>query len=100
MSHSSYTASERRGLLAIAFISLLLIGGGLGVTMCTERNTVIKEAPRVESYPEMIDSIALQKTLDKKKNKGLKKMKKSVDTSSKSRSKKTYRKRSPLDEPV
>lgn len=98
MSRTSYTASERRGILAIAVIALLIIGFGTIFSFCNNRLEAENEELKVIEHPEMIDSIAVKhkkdnslKTRSKKKNKA---------GSNKTKTKKTYRQRSPLDEPV
>lgn len=99
MSHSSYTASERRGVLAIALVALLLIGVGAGVSMWNgSRET--EEMPAVVEHAEMIDSVAIKeeaenKSAGKKTETSVKKSK-----TGKTKTPKTYRRRNPLDEPV
>lgn len=97
MSHSSFTASERRGILAIAFISLLLIAVGLFFSWCG-RSRYVNDEPVIIDHSEMIDSAYLQeaeKTSTRKKSK----IRKSGETNRK-KTPKSYRRRSPLDEPV
>ena len=103
MSRSSYTASERRGILAVAIVTLLIIAIGLGVSVWQEKADAESDIPTVKEYPELIDSVAVKKRKEEKvnssknKNKGRKKSKTSAN---KTKTKKTYRQRSPLDEPV
>lgn len=101
MSHSSYTASERRGILAIAIISLLFIVAGMTLSLCGRDISKGEEGPLVVEHPEMIDSAALLQIKEKPKRNG-DKSRKTTNKSpkSKSKEKKIYRKRSPLDEPV
>lgn len=98
MSHSAYTASERRGMIIIAFLALLIIGGGM--LMGLSGNSFGKEesVPIVEELPEMVDSISLNESKEKSSNKSLKKTKPSKD--SKIKTKKNFKKRSPRDERV
>ena len=97
MSHSSYTASERRGLIVIAIIVLVLVGFGVAISILGRGHNEAREIPVVVEHPELKDSSSVKvdngKTLSKKsKNK--------KTSTNKSKSKKSYRKRSPLDEPV
>lgn len=96
MSRASYTASERRGVLAIAIIALFLIGFGVCFSLCGRSVEAEIEMPAVEVHHEMIDSAALLKSKEKKTSKKTKKK----SSSSKSKNSKSYRHRSPLDEPV
>ena len=97
MSHSSYSASERRGILVIAILAFVLIGAGITLSLCS-RNSDIKEIPVVIQHPELVDSTSLNTKNEKSSKRKDTKVKKT--TSRKTKSKKTYRKRSPLDEPV
>lgn len=100
MSRSSYTASERRGIIAIGIITLLIIAAGLGFGLYNESNSSETKSPVVVERLEMIDSTRLEferQDLPKKNKKGIKTNKKS---SSGSKVKKNIRKRNPLDEPV
>ena len=95
MNRSSYTASERRGVLAIAIAALLIIVFGLLFSWCSGKVDAQKESLEVVEYPEIVDSLSVK---DKEKSKT--KSKKKTKSSGKSKTKKTYRQRSPLDEPV
>ena len=98
MSHSSYTASERRGILAIATIALALIGGGAALSLCSRERAEAEELPVVIEHPELIDSLAVK---EKEEKSGKKKREKATKGSkSTKKEKKVYRRRSPLDEPV
>lgn len=98
MNRSSYTASERRGILAIALVSLLIIGCGAIFSLCGRGGNSGENIIMVEEHPELVDSTAVKKKQQKDSKK--KSKKKSKSSSSKSKTNKTYRKRSPLDEPV
>lgn len=92
MARNPYSASERRGILAVGVVSLLIISLAMIFSLCrrdSKTDIIVKE------YPELIDSSAFNAT---KNDPGKKKRIKSSKT--KSAKKKTYRKRSPLDEPV
>ena len=94
MSHSSYTTSERRGIIIIALVSLLLIAGGV-ILSFTEADKADAEVwPEIVEHPEIIDSTALESKQKKVSGKVKKNSKKKATT------KKNYRRRSPLDEPV
>ena len=98
MSHSSYTASERRGILAIALLALLLIGGGAGFSLCTRETADAEELPTVVEHTELIDTTAVNAKSDKADRRSQDKKTKSKKL--KSKKEKVYRRRSPLDEPV
>ena len=101
----SYTASERRGIIALAFISLLIIGAGIGVTYFNGKNKTFQE-PVVTIIQEMADTITMndfgtksekgpsRKSVNTNKRDG------SANTNKNSKEKKTYRRRNPIDEPV
>ena len=104
MSYSSYTASERRGIIAIALLSLLLIGSGIWLARCERADAAVNETeveiPIVEEHLEFIDTTSIEASKkelkDSKDGKGRKKSKKK----SSSKPKQEPRKRSPLDETV
>ena len=100
MSHTSYTASERRGLLAIALIALVIIACGVGMSFCDRQNATGK--PEVINHPEMVDTLDMKSGVGKNygagKDNGKTGKRKAKKSSSKE--KKKYRKRSPNDEPV
>lgn len=95
MGKNPYTSSERRGIIAVALVALLILGGGI-ILSVTGGQTALEEESVIE-YPEMVDSVALHQANDrssqKKSKTKSKRIKKPIE-------KKTYRKRSPLDEPV
>lgn len=99
MSHSSYTASERRGIILIAVVSLILVGVGFGFTLCDRHPSRDEAYPIVEQHDELIDSTAAPASKKEKDSKKSKK-RKARESSAKPSSKKTYRRRSPRDEPV
>ena len=93
MSRSSYTASERRGVLAIGIIALIIIAAGIGYALYDSPAKEKKDVPVMIEHPEFIDSTRIEiekQEVPKKRGK----------KSSKKREKKPIRKRSPLDEPV
>ena len=94
MSHSSYTASERRGIILIAIVSLLILCAGVILSVCG-RQTNLEEGEVIE-LPQMIDSVRIKETETIMKKKDGRK----ASRSNKTKSEKTYRRRSPLDEPV
>lgn len=101
MSHSSYTASERRGVLAIAIIALLIIAVGVGMSLINQNKAEAEVLPQVIEHPEMIDTTAV--VWKERKSKLIKS--KSVGSSEKPSKKKldkkkAYRRRNPLEEPV
>lgn len=97
-SRNSYTSSERRGILAIALVSLLLIGTGLGFTLCERKLKPADDYPIVTTMPEMVDST---KVIEMDQTKGKKKKGKRIDKSKPvKKTPKVFPKRSPLDEPV
>lgn len=97
MSHSSYTASERRGVLAIALLSILIIAGGFLFSHCNRGVSSGNNDPVVIESKSFVDSVAI----DRAKGKENSKNKKTRTGSSQSKkTQKTFRKRSPLDEPV
>ena len=99
MSNKSYTASERRGVIAIAFLALLITALGLGLSLCGRRSQ--NQAPEVSEMTEIVDSASIINGREKnsKKAKIVKGRGKS-HKSKKSKNPKTYRRRSPLDEPI
>ena len=100
MSHKAYTASERRGVFAIAVLALLLVGAGLIFSHCEGMKSA--SATSVDNAAEIEVSAVPDSLLDTeattKKNK--KKQKNSGSKTKKEKSTKSYRQRSPLDEPV
>ena len=100
MSRSSYTASERRGIIVIGIIILIIIAAGVGFAFYDIGNQANQEIPEVVEHPEMVDSARLYQQQVDKSSKSKKEKKSSSKKSSKKKDKKTIRKRSPLDEPV
>lgn len=99
MSRNSYTASERRGVLAIAILALLIIAGGVGLAFYNNsRGNNGKTGPVVVEHPEFIDSTRLEfepLAVPEKNKKGHK-----SPSSKPGKQKIVPRRRSPLDEPV
>ena len=103
MNQRNYTASERRGIIAIAILSLLIIAGGVGFSFF--KNPDSETTTEINEITELLDSLATENAIKeksgKKKNKKESGAKSKKKTSSKKKStKNTYRERSPLDEPV
>ena len=96
MSYSSFTASERRGIILIAIITLLIIASGIVLGLCGRNKNIVEDIPVVVEHSQMVDSVKNGKPDEK----GIKNKKKKSTSSSKNKSKKEYRRRSPHDEPV
>lgn len=99
MSHSSYTASERRGVLAIALLSILIIAGGFLFSHCNRGVSSGNNDPVVIESKSFVDSVAIERAKGKENSKNKNKKTRTGSSQSK-KTKKTFRKRSPLDEPV
>lgn len=97
MSRSNYTASERRGILAIALVSLLFIGVGIGVSFWGGNEDESYPEPVVVNHPEMVDTVELR---NQKAKSSIKDKAKSKSSTGNKKRPKTYRRRSPHDEPV
>ena len=98
MSHSTFTASERRGILAVALVALLIIIAGLLIPLISNP----RELPEIkmEEMTELVDSASMSgKELPVKRKSGKIEKKKKSKTANPKKTK-TMRKRSPLDEPV
>lgn len=93
MTHSSFTASERRGILVLAIIALLFIGGGTAITLCGRDSANVREIPVVVEHPEYIDT-TFSNTEEKAPSK------KKVRKQKAAKVKKTYRRRNPVEETV
>lgn len=110
MASHPFTASERRGILIIAIISLLITGAGILVSRChrqeplMEKNDVEVLINASNSYSTPADSLARVRrdSLRQARRDSLKKARRdSVRMSRKAkRDPKTYRRRSPIDEPA
>lgn len=100
MGKNPLTSSERRGIIAVAALALFITGGGLILNRC--------QRPEPVATPEEIevlldgDSLNSRVVDDSMKKKRSRRKKEGVDSlgSEKRKSKKIYRRRSPLDEPV
>lgn len=99
MSRSSFTASERRGVLAIALVALAIIGAGLGISFCKRSQGNTNIYPIVTEHRELVDSTTIIMEKGKEKVKKPKEIKSKKNNNS-NKGKKYYRRRSPLDEPV
>lgn len=118
MAKNSYTSSERRGIIAIAALAILITVAGLGLSLCDRNNDDVATTPSVYPMEAMADTIVFS---DLKSNKKTRENSKKKITSSreslnstkegshsrkkspkhkKEKQKKTYRQRSPLDEPI
>ena len=100
MSHSSYTASERRGILVIAILSLLIIACGIGVSWINQNKAENEVAPQVFEHAEMVDTTVVKVQGKNKEVFKQKAVKSSEKENKKTLNKKVYRRRNPLDEPV
>ncbi|MDE6754429.1 MAG: hypothetical protein K2J82_07440 [Muribaculaceae bacterium] len=108
MAKKSYSASERRGILVVAALALLITSSGFIISRCTQPDATEKlpqdkiqtivSLDSVRNQKSGIDNKELNPTDSTKKNAKRGKRKKSGSRHSKDR--KTYRKRSPLDEPI
>ena len=99
MSHSSYTASERRGVLAIALLSILIIAGGFLFSHCNRGISSGNNDPVVIESKSFVDSVEIERAKGKENSKNKNKKTRTGSSQSK-KTQKTLRKRSPLDEPV
>lgn len=103
MAKNPVTASERRGILVVAALALLIIGTAFLTNRC-DRSSLPTPPPEVKTVtlPDTLSPDSLQ-TAGKKIRKGGKNHTDSLRRKKKGRkgkAKKTYRTRSPLDEPV
>lgn len=94
MANKSFTASERRGILIIAILALIITGAGL--LLHNGGKEEIRDSIEIQEMVNSIDTTNYQK---KNLEKSKKKRKKS-SKGNKDKSKKTYRRRSPVDETV
>ena len=83
--------------MAIAILALLLIGGGVTISLCGRQQEMSEEIPVVTEHTEMIDSAAVK---TKKEAKEKKTKKTSGKSGASKKTPKTYKQRSHLDEPV
>lgn len=116
MSRHPLTSSERRGILLVAILSLLITGAGLCVSYCDRRQTVTSpEEPEILYAPGSRSGVSngLDRANDSagggkargdsarddlaggRKSKRVKKQRKDYK-----KQRKVYRQRSPIDEPV
>lgn len=94
MSRNPYTASERRGIILVALLALSIIASGIVLSLCGRPRMEEREIPVIVEHPEMIDTVH-DATGDTNIT-----SKRSKEREKKESKKKTYRRRSPLDEPV
>ena len=95
MSYKSYSASERRGILVIAIIALLITG--FGIWLSFRNNGLRNDDPEVREMKEWIDTIHYESSKSSVRQNTKSKKEPKIK---KSKQQKEYRKRSPLDEPV
>lgn len=95
------TASERRGIIVVAALALLITGSGWVVSMC-QRNMPDEEMPEVEVLVSGDSVIDVAGGVDGKSEKTRKRKKERFDSlgNKSSKTPKTYRRRSPRDESV
>ena len=98
MMKNPVTASERRGIIVVAVLALLITGGGWLVSTCRRQSpeTVPPEVAvlvRGDSVGDGVGESSGKRKKNRKDSTGSSK-------SSKSKSPKTYRRRSPRDESV
>ena len=99
MAAKSYSASERRGILAIAILALIITAAGIGLSFCNRGNDI--SGPEVIEMKEIVDSVQTSKIIEHKSKKSKRgKGSNSKKKSKKNKTPKTYRRRRPLDEPV
>lgn len=100
MARHPVSASERRGIIVVAALALLITGSGIITSTCSLRNRHGHE-PEITTLTLPSSSDSLQKNDSGKSSKtdSLKKKGKKKKGNS-SRTPKTYRKRNPLDETV
>ena len=90
MKFNPLTASERRGIIVLAIVALLITGAGVGMSFLHKGKTI-------ETVPEisvLVEGDSLDNGSSSKKNR------KTTKKNKKTKEKKVYRRRSPLDEPV
>ncbi|MDE5976804.1 MAG: hypothetical protein K2G69_09665 [Muribaculaceae bacterium] len=103
MAKNSMTSSERRGIIVVALLALIIIGSGMIVARCGGSEP---QPDNDEVYTLLADSLqqeintAREKShrdsLKRHRSDSIKRKKKGKSQ----KSPKTYRKRQPLDEPV
>ncbi|MDE6444176.1 MAG: hypothetical protein K2K64_07140 [Muribaculaceae bacterium] len=101
MARHPVSASERRGILVVAALALLITASGIITSECSRIKTADQEPTMtvidVKAGVESQDSAKAGTTVRKDSLQGKGKKRKG---SSSSRSPKSYRRRNPLDEPV
>lgn len=92
------TASERRGIIVVASIALIITGAGWIVSMC-QRNTPEEPLPDVEVLING-DSISSDTSAVGDKKRIRRGMRNDSTKEGRKKSRKTFRRRNPLDEGV
>lgn len=103
MGRNTITSSERRGIIAIAFLALLIVGGGMVLSRCGGHESMMTQEEieillKSDSVPRNDDSVKRGKGRNGRAGKG--KNRKDTLNDKGKKSGKTYRRRNFLEEPV